>query len=398
MNDIDDIQNLSQDDLLELLDDFTDNNKVKNTENLCIDDEPCNIVQDIKNGTIVCKKCGQVKSEIIDNNPEWRKYSNSSKSYDNSRCKTATNFFLPRSSLGSTIGGCNNKLKTLQIWGAMPYKERSLNIVLKEISSRCKKGKIVKCIEDEAKIMYKNIDDCKHIDGKSIGKNIITRGSNRKSLIAACVYFACKKRGLTRSVKEIADIFELRYTEVTKGCKNFLKLIELMKVKYKFKSSLPHQFVPRYCIELNINGAYREQAVKIAKNASKLNLASVHTPLSIATGSILLMAEINNLSITKKSISDKFGVSDVTITKAYKKMFEYLPVLVNDDATDKLIDILKKERSTVKQKRTIKEFYNNSYEKEYKKMLKLDNKKYKFEIIDKINITNKEYLKIKKLV
>ena len=50
-------------------------------------------------------------------------------------------FFLPRSSLGSTIGGCNNKQSALQIWGAMPYKERSLNIVLKEISSRCKKGK-----------------------------------------------------------------------------------------------------------------------------------------------------------------------------------------------------------------------------------------------------------------
>ena len=114
MNDIDDIQNLSQDDLLELLDDFTNNNEIKNNENICIDDKPCNIVQDIKNGTIVCKKCGQVKSEIIDNNPEWRKYSNSSKSFDNSRCKTATNFFLPRSSLGSTIGGCHNKLKTLQ--------------------------------------------------------------------------------------------------------------------------------------------------------------------------------------------------------------------------------------------------------------------------------------------
>ena len=52
----------------------------------------------------------------------------------------------------------------------------------KKITQKCSEGKIMKCIEDDAKIMYNNICDCKHMTGKNKGKNIIIRGINRESL------------------------------------------------------------------------------------------------------------------------------------------------------------------------------------------------------------------------
>ena len=184
--------------------------------------------------------------------------------------------------------------------------------------------------------------------GPNKGKPIITRGANRRSLISACVYFACKLRGETRSIREIADIFNLNYTEVTRGCKTFLKLKKLMKVKYSFKPSSPKHFITRYCKKLNINQLFIDEALKIADNTHKLNIASVHTPLSIATGAILIMAESHKLPITKKIISKNFGVSDVTVTKAYKLIKPKLEILKNNEATEFYMKLMEMDRKKIK--------------------------------------------------
>jgi hypothetical protein len=72
--------------------------------------------------------------------------------------------------------------------------------------------------------MYKNISDCKHMSGKNKDKPTIIRGKNRISVIAACIHNACRKKDKTRSPKEIAELFGLKYTEITKGCKIFQRL------------------------------------------------------------------------------------------------------------------------------------------------------------------------------
>ena len=117
----------------------------------------------------------------------------------------------------------------------MPYKERSLHQVLKEIQEKCRLASILKCIEDDAKILYKNISETTYTEGNNKGKPIIIRGKNRKSLIAACIFFACKRKGDTRSPKEIAKLFELKDTEITKGCKTFLKMRKSKNFELQFK-------------------------------------------------------------------------------------------------------------------------------------------------------------------
>jgi transcription initiation factor TFIIIB Brf1 subunit/transcription initiation factor TFIIB len=299
------------------------------------------LIQDRKEGIIVCNECGVICDEILDNNPEWKSYGDDNGS--TSRCGIATNFFLPKSSLGTTIAGSNfNRLKRLHNWGSMPYRERSLYIVLDEISTRCEKHGIKKNIVDDAKLMYKKISECKHTKGKNKDKFIIIRGSNRRSLIAACVFFACKLNGNTRSPKEIAKVFDLKMTEITKGCKKFLQLMKNYSTTYRLDSSTPEHFIIRYCNLLKIHKKDTEIAQIISINVKKLGLASDHTPPSVAAGSILLMSKINNLSLTKKSISKKFSISEVTISNIYKKIDEYRKLLVDSKQTDKIVEMMNK--------------------------------------------------------
>lgn len=317
------------------------------------------IAEDNAQGILVCIGCGNVVSDVFDDNPEWKTYTAEDSKETVGRCGNPTNFFLPQSSLGTTISGSSkSKIKILHSWSAMPYKERSLHIVLKEIQNRCRIAGIMKCIEDDAKILYKNISESKHAFGKNQGKNIIIRGVNRKSLIAACVFFACKRNGKTRSPKEIAKIFELKYKDITKGCKTFLKLIKLKQMSYDIQTSNPAHFITRYCRELHITNEYINQTIKIAKNIQKLNIASMHTPFSVATGSILLIVDLNNLDIERKFIAKKFNVSEVTVIKTYKKIEQYKKILINDELTDKLVKLLEEDRKNLKIPEKLKMMYN----------------------------------------
>lgn len=369
IDDLDDIENFDNDDLFELLDQINYDETTKDEDddesqkpdklNFC---DNCNsfdnVVEDNTEGIVLCKNCGTILGDLMDKNPEWRDYGNDGKA-SNNRCSYTSNAFLPQSSLGTSMAGIGmNKVKILHGWSAMPYRERSLNLVLKDIQHRCRKAGILKYIEDDAKILYKNISECKHVSGENKGKNIIIRGNNRKSLIAACVFFACKRKGKTRSQKEIGKIFDLKYTHVTRGCKTFLRLIKIRKMQYDFNSSTPEHFIYRFCRSLHISKEYANQAVNITKNIQKLNIASVHTPLSVATGSILLVAELNNIPLTKKLIATKFDVSEVTITKAYRKLEGYKHIITNDELTDKLVKVIDERKSNSKVPDALKKRYD----------------------------------------
>lgn len=307
-----------------------------------------NVIEDAILGIAVCKgpDCGTVISTLIDTRPEWKSYDNGEFNKSASRCSMPLSHFFPQSSLGTSISGFyRSNIKKLHSWSAMPYRERSLYIILKEIESVCRKANILKCIEDDAKILCKNISECKHTKGPNKGKKVISRGRNRRSLMAACVFFACRRKGMTRSPKEIATIFSLKNTEITRGCKLFIKLMKMLNINYNLNSSASEHFIPRFCYKLHIKESLINQTLQIAKNIQKLNVASVHTPLSIATGAILLMSNINKLNITGRRIATHFDVTEVTVFKTYNKLLPYKKILVNDPLTNKLSELMEQQRN-----------------------------------------------------
>jgi len=225
----------------------------------------------------------------------------------------------------------------------MVYKERSLNQVFKNITQICSKNNIPKNIVDTAEFLYKRLSDCKHKTGVNKGKQIIIRGDNRTSIIAACVFKACDLNKNPRTVKEIAQFFCLEEKKVTKGIKQYEKIMKNAEDKNNetldhFNPNTAEDYIRRHCPKLKINKNDMDMAVKISHNCSKMKLASDHNPQSIAAGSILVMVQYSSLNIDKKEIAKLFGTSDVTIGKIYNKIQPYVDALVDDQATDHLIE------------------------------------------------------------
>ncbi len=234
----------------------------------------------------------------------------------------------------------------------MPYREKSLLEILTKIQKKCKGYGITQSIIDSAKILYKKVSDCKHTKGKRAGKNRIMRCINLRSMIAACVFYACKLQGEPRSPKEIADIYDLEIKNVNKGCRRFLEFVDLESLNTEFSSSKSSDFIERFASKLSLEDQYIKIAKDISSNIHKLDIATTHEPPSVAAGCILLVAVMYHLDISKKQISDVFKISDVTISKTYRRIHPYHNIVMNNTITDL---VLQKRNTLPKKKLDITE-------------------------------------------
>lgn len=304
-----------------LFDELEKHTKVKQVPKTC-----CNNIDNHTkiNGIIECNQCSNVISNIL-NSPEWRYYgADDNKSSDPTRCGMPVNLLLPDSSVGSIVLNQYskdynmNRIKKYQDWSSMTYKERSTYKVYNTISDICKKYDLPKIIEIEAKSLYKIISETK-----------ISRGNNRKGIIASCIFFACKTCNVPRSQKEIAQIFDLKIPVMTKGCKLFQEIIHMSKNKSRVLNAVSitsSDFIDRFCNRLNIDSSEIGDIKKLEVEIQKHKIISEVRPDSIAAGSILLYCKLNNIDVDKTDISEISRISEVTINKCCKKLQEIMNI------------------------------------------------------------------------
>lgn len=278
-----------------------------------------------EDGMIVCSNCGVQDGIIIDYKQEWRFYGNDDSKYSNdpTRCGMPINPLLPDASLGTIIIGRGyENFKKINNWNSMTYKERSLLKVFKQIQSKSADKNIPGCVVDRAKIMY-----------KTLSEDNIKRGQSRKGLIVACIYYSFKDKNESLSTKEISEMFDLDIKKMSNGCKQFNEIMYHNNLNYsnKIRPTEPAHFIDHYAVVLHLDELNKNRALHVAKMAEKLGVVAENTPSSIAVGSLYLTSQYYNLNITKKKLADNCNISEVTISKAYKKMCKFQKFLLPND-------------------------------------------------------------------
>ena len=179
-----------------------------------------------------------------------------------------------------------------------------------------------------------------------MGKFIITRGKNNRGIQAGSICISCKKNNTPFITKDICEYFNLNIKELNNGVKNILDLLKEKEFAIDVTSLKSESYIKKYCVDLNVKEDLMNQAIKISQNINKLNLASEHNQFSIAATSMLVMGENNNIaSMTKKRLREMFGVSEVTISKTYKKIEKIKHILSDDKEVERIMNKMKLDES-----------------------------------------------------
>ncbi len=267
----------------------------------------------------ICSECSSIIGKVIDNTAEWRYYGSENKSDDPSRCGLPTNTLLPKSSLGSMIGG--NKyggnynfrmIRKYTQWNAMPYNERTLWNVFDKISGVSLNNGIPQKIVDDAKVLYKRASEKK-----------ISRGDNKEGLIASCIYHACLMNNLPRSSKEIAKMFDIDPVILNKGNSRFQTLLQINVV-----SSSPLDFISRYCSILDMKMDDIETCKKLAQFLEESEIMSDNSPTSSCAAILYYYSKKKDLGYIKKQFAEVCNVSEVTVEKGYKLLDKYDKIII----------------------------------------------------------------------
>lgn len=275
-------------------------------------------------------QCGAIHKEVLDYSPEWRFYGADDKNAnDPTRCGNPINPLLVESSFGCKIlcgAGSSYEMKKIRKWTewqSMPHKEKSLYEEFQFITIMAQNAGIPKIFIDDAMVIHKDISEQK-----------MFRGLNRDGIKAASIYISCRLNGCPRTAHEISEIFQLDKTSATTGCStavNILNNIERnIDPEYQadLQTTTPSSFIERYCSKLNVNSELTMLAKFIAKKVETRNLILDNTPHAIASGIVFLISYMCNLNISKNDIKQICGVSEVTINKCFKKLFNLKDELI----------------------------------------------------------------------
>lgn len=276
-----------------------------------------------------CYKCGRVGNKIIDQGAEWRYYGiNDTRGYNPTRTGNIINPLLPKSSMGTFIGGGSkySNIYRLHTWQSMPPSERSLWMIYKKINRLLQNSDIANKIIEESKYYYKIITE----NDKKL-KGILTRGSIREGLIAACIYISCKNNGVPKHSMEIAKLCNIDENLVTKGLKRFVEIEKRKKLNINNKQSKPSEFINIYCNKLNLSNDIKYFALVLCERIIKLGILKNNTPPSVAGGIIYLVIMKLRLNISKSTLvgnkdnkkNSVIKISEVTLNKTYKKLLNY---------------------------------------------------------------------------
>ena len=184
----------------------------------CETDEHINV----EGETVICKRCGSVFENLLDQGPEYRWFNGDDRGSDPTRVGAPQNPLLPESSLGTTMllrknhGNAMRKIKRYHTWNLMPYRERNLWGIFEGLHVRAINAGIGVGVLEEAKRLYAQVSAL-----------CVCRGTQKEALLAACLYESLKRSGTPRRPKDIAVVFQINLRHVTKGLKQFANLLNM---------------------------------------------------------------------------------------------------------------------------------------------------------------------------
>ncbi|KAI4132727.1 MAG: hypothetical protein LQ338_000557 [Usnochroma carphineum] len=300
-------------------------------------EDPPNIVEDFSAGDTVCGSCGLVLGDrIVDTRSEWRTFTNDDQNNDDpSRVGDAANPLLNGAQLQTSIAfgaGGSAKARDLSRAQNKAVHDKATKVLMaayKEIQALCDGLKIPKNVSDTAKHLFKITQD----EGAF-------RGKSQETVIAGCIFIACRQCKVPRTFREVFSITKVSKAEIGRIFKQLERFFGERNNRMKesaiesggvpvengtgfanVESTTPKDLCLRFCNQLGLSQKCTIMSQEIAVRTESTGVLAGRSPISTAAACIFMASNLAGEIRTAKDVSQIAGVSDGTIRNAYKIMY-----------------------------------------------------------------------------
>jgi transcription initiation factor TFIIB len=284
-----------------------------------------NLVHDYDTGETICGDCGLVLYEqMLDKGPEWRAFTSEEKA-SRSRVGMPTSYSIHDKGLSTTISQVDRdafgrKLPAstrLQMWRLRKWQirsrvhssiDRNLSQAMSELDRLSGRISISPAIKERAALVYR----------KALDKGLV-RGRSIASIAAASLYAACRKSGVPRTLREIAEASLVNKKDVSR-CYRLL----LQELDFHMPISDPLTYVSKIALISGISGRTQGTAITILAEAKRKRFAAGKDPMGMAAAALYIACLQNSEKITQKEIAEASGVTEVTVRNRYKALKKQL--------------------------------------------------------------------------
>ena len=194
---------------------------------------PPNLVEEFSSGDMVCGSCGLVLGDrIVDTRSEWRTFSNDDQgNNDPSRVGDAANQLLNGSQLTTNIGfsdgihGRSRDLSRAQNKASVDKSNKTLAAAYKEIGALSESLGITSNVANCAKFLFKQVSDAGAF-----------RGKPQETVIAGCLFIACRQENVPRSFREIFALTRVSKAEIGRTFKALEKFFSAENQQKKLQA------------------------------------------------------------------------------------------------------------------------------------------------------------------
>ncbi len=285
----------------------------------CPECNSVNLTYDEEKGEVICNDCGLIVEEkMVDTGIDLSgKFDKSEKKGRGGAPMSMQKF---DKGLTTNVGEISDiyKLDTKQTRKFLRLKkwqervstsiERNLRLAMAELRRVSAYLNLPTVVGDEAARLYNYV----------LQRGFV-RGRSMESVIAACIYAACRSYNIPRTLDEIAHASDIERKEIGRTYRFIIR-----RMTIKITPSSPNDYISRFSSILKLSPKTQNHALKILKRASDEELTSGRGPAGIAAAALYVAALLNDEKKTQREVADVAGITEVTIRNRYKELIEKL--------------------------------------------------------------------------
>ena len=152
-------------------------------------------------------------------------------------------------------------------------------------------------------------------------KKKLLRGRSINAMVAACLYLACRQKGIPRTLQEILEEASVSPKDVRRSVSVLMK-----EFKLKTQNTDPVALLPRYVTDLGLDSEIVALTSKILTvYVSKFPISGID-PKGLCAGAIYIACRLRNIELTQLEIANSVGITEVTLRSRYKELRKKLNI------------------------------------------------------------------------